>query len=834
MTDETRAARPTIPGLEGRLRLARAAIFWERVWPSCWPLLALLGAFLVLAGLDVLPLLPGWAHLAVLVALAAALVWFGVAVFRGLAAPAREGARRRIEQASGVPHRPLTALEDRLAPGADSASVALWEAHRERMLRAAARLRVGMPRAGFLRRDPFGLRAALLLLLVVAALDAGDQWGPRFARAVHPSFTTASAAAPPTLDVWMTPPEYTGLAPQFLQRDRAGETTSVPTGSTLLAQVTGGRATPKLKLDGAATDFGKIDEKNYKAAATITQGSRLAVEQDGAVLGAWPMTVIPDEKPTVAFATQPQRTQRAALRLEYQAKDDYGVETVKAVIRRTDPKAPDESIELDLPLPGQRLKEAKAASYHDLTPHPWAGLPVEIRLVASDAIGQLGSTEPFAMTLPERVFNHPIARAIIEQRKALTLDPTQREAVGEILSDLSARPGLFNNDTVVFLALRTAQARLILDPGQVATSAVEQLLWETALRVEDGNLSLAQRDLRNLQQQLQDALARNAPDAEIERLMNELQQAMDKYLQSMAENMQKMDPSQLEKMPPIDPSRMISRDDLKKMLDRARELARTGSKDAARDMLARLQEMLENLRAGRPMQAQGDNPQRQAMRAMRDMMQRQQQLLDKSFRASRPQQGQRGQQGQQGQQGQRGQRGQQGQDGQPGEGEMGSMAEQQEGLRRMLGEMMRQMGEGQGDIPQPFGRAERAMRDAAEALRNAQPGQAVGPQTEALDQLQQAARAMADQMQQQMGGENGEGEPWGQPDENGPRQRVDRDPLGRPLSGNGSYDQGDVKIPDQADVAKAREILDELRRRAGERFRPEIERDYIDRLLRRF
>jgi hypothetical protein len=94
---------------------------------------------------------------------------------------------------------------------------------------------------------------------------------------------------------------------------------------------------------------------------------------------------------------------------------------------------------------------------------------------------------------------------------------------------------------------------------------------------------------------------------------------------------------------------------------------------------------------------------------------------------------------------------------------------------------------------------------------------------------------MAEQMQQQMGnGEQGEGDPWGQPDENAPRQRVDRDPLGRPLSGNGSYDQGDVKIPDQADVAKAREILDELRRRAGERFRPEFERDYIDRLLRRF
>jgi hypothetical protein len=64
--------------------------------------------------------------------------------------------------------------------------------------------------------------------------------------------------------------------------------------------------------------------------------------------------------------------------------------------------------------------------------------------------------------------------------------------------------------------------------------------------------------------------------------------------------------------------------------------------------------------------------------------------------------------------------------------------------------------------------------------------------------------------------------------------RSDRDPFGRPLSSGGSYDRGDVKIPDQNILQKSREILDELRRRAGDRSRPEIELDYIDRLLKRF
>jgi hypothetical protein len=70
--------------------------------------------------------------------------------------------------------------------------------------------------------------------------------------------------------------------------------------------------------------------------------------------------------------------------------------------------------------------------------------------------------------------------------------------------------------------------------------------------------------------------------------------------------------------------------------------------------------------------------------------------------------------------------------------------------------------------------------------------------------------------------------------ENGGQDRDGRDPFGRPLSSNGTYDQGDVAIPDDSVLQKSRQILDELRRRAGERSRPTIELDYIDRLLRQF
>ena len=54
------------------------------------------------------------------------------------------------------------------------------------------------------------------------------------------------------------------------------------------------------------------------------------------------------------------------------------------------------------------------------------------------------------------------------------------------------------------------------------------------------------------------------------------------------------------------------------------------------------------------------------------------------------------------------------------------------------------------------------------------------------------------------------------------------------LEGNRGFATDGVEVPDESDVQRARQILEELRARAGERGRPTDELDYIDRLLRRF
>jgi hypothetical protein len=249
------------------------------------------------------------------------------------------------------------------------------------------------------------------------------------------------------------------------------------------------------------------------------------------------------------------------------------------------------------------------------------------------------------------------------------------------------------------------------------------------------------------------------------------------------------------------------------MIEQARGLSQSGAREAARKMLGQLQNMLENMQAG--LFQPGMNPDAtsawQMMDQMEGLTQRQRELMDRSF--------QRGQQGQKGS----------GPDQRRWSQENMSDAQLQEALRRELGEMMRRLGDALGDIPRPLGRAEQAMREGRNALQEGDPGGAVDPQSRAVDQLQQGMQSMAEQFMEQLGetAQRGSGRLGVQPGQG-------RDPLGR-RTGNGLAEAIEgVRVPDQMDVQRAREILIELRRRRGDRTRPFDELQYIDRLLRRF
>jgi uncharacterized protein (TIGR02302 family) len=222
----------------------------------------------------------------------------------------------------------------------------------------------------------------------------------------------------------------------------------------------------------------------------------------------------------------------------------------------------------------------------------------------------------------------------------------------------------------------------------------------------------------------------------------------------------------------------------------------------------------------------------QALDELGDMIRQQQQLRDRTFR--------------QGQDQRRQQRGQpRGQQGDRNQNQMGELRQNQQALREQLNKLLEQLrkkgfpqqgdqgqdgqdGQQGGEMKQ-FGEAGDAMGEAGDQLGEGDADSAVDSQGHALEALRKGAQGMAQSMQQQMGQGPGPGNPGriGQS-----RANQDTDPLGRPLRGRDYGDDTTVKVPGEIDVQRARRILEELRKRFGESYRPQLELDYIERLLK--
>ncbi len=886
--------------------LARVVLLWEAFWSTGAPVVGIVLGAVAIGLLEIPQILAGWfggrlggaVHAGILLVLLGGLLWFIRLAVVHFKIPDDAAIKRRIEASSGLAHRPLTALADNLANPADQRMARLWEAFRRRALHAQSELRVGPPHPILPSLDPFAMRAGIGLLLVVAVTAGWQDPGARLLAAMTPSFDATGGTRGATVDVWISPPAYTGLAPMLLTRPvgpgdaiqakdhaavaEAGASRAeaepdasvpVPIGSRLLAAVSGGTGLPELVIETAdkSSDirpFETTGTDSHRLELTLDNGASLAVRQSGKVLSKWTLNVIPDLPPRIAFMDVPTRTQRDSLMIRYQANDDYGVADASIVIQRLtapDTLAAGEPMVIKMPLPGLGQKEVTARSFNNLSSHPWAGLNVRVTLRATDEIGQTGRSEPIDMILPERIFNHPVARAVIEQRKRLAAAPEDREDIAGVLMTIAARPHLYSHDLIAFLSLKSAAARLGYNGDGSEDASVSSLLWDTALRIEDGELSVAAQRLRELERQLQEALAGDASDEKIEQLMDQLKQAIDEYLEAMAkqmENQQGQQGQQPNAEGQQDMADAMRREDLQQMLDRMRDMAKTGARDAAREMLSRLQEMMENMRMGQQRMSPQQRAMQEMMRQLSELSRQQQQLMDDTYKQHQNggRQGRDGNQ-QSDQWGQMGgrrmqqpprfgdglprERGQgmqgnnprrQGQPGGPERDGQGMTAEQlaqaQEQLRRQLGEFMRKLSEGFNNIPDGFGRAERAMKDAVGALNKGEPGDAVGPQSDALGQMQAGAEALNEMLREQMA--NGQGTPNEQAQGMQDGRQDEIDPLNRRRSGQGFFDRSTLGIPEESDIQKARRLFDELRRRSGERSRPTLELDYIDRLLKRF
>jgi uncharacterized protein (TIGR02302 family) len=853
-----RGSEKVLNSLRWPLRLTWAGMCAERLVRSFWPAVsvAMLALATLMLGLhDLLPVEVVWTG-AVLTGLAglAAVAWGGW-TFR---MPRRAEALARLDET--LQGRPIATLLDDPAIGTeDAATMALWRAHQARMAERAADAKPARPDLNVAAFDPYALRYVAMLALAVALLF-GSVWRVGSVAEMAPG--SAAAASGPSWEGWIEPPRYTGLPTLYLN-DQNDSTLALPAGSRITLRFYG--QVGDLTLAETVSDRTGTVPPAAEPHQDFRVESSGTLRIDGPGGREWRVEAIPDLPPQIAIAGPAEARPGGTMALGYAAEDDYGVTggevrielDLDAIDRRFGLAAVPENLDpvlVDLPLPisGDR-RIFTAEIIEEFSSHPWANLPVVFTLSARDASGQTGQSAPVGSVLPARNFFDPLAAAIIELRRDLLWSRENARSVSQLLRAVSHRPEGFFRSNTTFLRLRTILRRLetYAEFGLTTEQRDElaQAMWELALKLEDGDISDALERMRQAQERLSQAMKNGASDSEIAELMQELRDATQDYLRQLSRQAEQQNGNQSPQSG--ENSMQMTQDDLQEMMDRIQELMEQGRMAEAAQALQELQELMENMRVTQGQGQNGQSPGEQAMEGLAETLREQQGLSDQAFRDLQEQFNPDAQAGEsQGNEGRNGGLGRgQSHDGQgqgtgegssegaqpgnrpgSGQGEQ-ELADRQRALREELQRQQQGLpgaGTPEGDAArESLGRAGEAMDQAEDALRNNEYADAIDRQAQAMEALREGMRSLGEAMAQQQ-------QQPGQGSREGAQQAQRQDPLGRNTGRGGSMESEEDMLQGDDVYRRARDLLDEIRRRSGEGDRPEAERNYLQRLLDRF
>ena len=841
--------------LSPRLRrlavLARLRLIWETYAPiMAVPILAL-GVFLGLAWIGLFDVVGDPIRL---IALVAVLTLIGRRLWtaKDLRVPTQSDALRRLEDTAALSHRPLDTIRDAAVLAPD-----LWPTHVQKAAEQVDDIRSVGRTPALSPIDRYGLRFIAPLALSIALFLALGFATERTRRALSAEWLSPVNPYALTFEAWVDPPDYTGRPPIYAQGDGP---IRAPEGSTLVVRASGASDLPRPKWIGATSKFIRPTGlgRNSVEVRTIVAENGVLDWRIGPFRKAFTVNVDPDAPPTIESLDPPDADKRDRLVLRFDAEDDYGVEQVLLeMVELTDglieaDAFSTETVETDTSAGGFQSATGRSLKL-DLTRHPLAGRKVIARLVAVDGAEQRGVSEPFYTTVPDKIFVEPLAKAIIEQRRLLiegdvpfteapreradndasdgTFDtyqtawrlgraaqPVQRAVqLIEAVTD-APDPSIFN-DPVVYLGLRHVGKSLRYATSETALDGLPDHMWTLALRAEFGVLGTALQEMQEAEAALREGIARRAPQREIDTLFERYNQAVDAYMEELRRNATIGEPSEGGGGEP-----MGSFDQIQELLDAIEEANRIGDTEGARRALAQLAELLENMQVQINPGGGGDGEEsdemdeelREALEDLAESLGEQRDIQDQTRQAERDELLR--------------EFGGEGMENTPSPEELAERQAQLEALVERLREQLEEQGdqastgeedgEGSGSGEQTddaIGRALEAMGEAGEALRQQALGNAQQAQSEAIQALRDAGDSLSEQLASGQDDREGDG----------------TDPLGRDVDGLES-DNAESDIDGRDNAERSREILEELRERAADAERDQQEKDYLDRLLRRF
>ena len=703
---------------------------------------------------------------------------------------------------------PITALNDK--PINKNYNQEIWFLHKKSTYENLKNIKYFFPYFNFNRSDPLKIRFVLLSFFFLSIFWAiqNNKINKNLVEFLNfNSYQTDDTIF--VVQAWIKPPEYTNQPLTSL--DTSGINSKdvnkklVAINSELNIIIKSNNKYFSVLSFDKKIPIQKKEKNNYQINYLIKDDQSIIINKNKKSFKRWFFNVIPDQTPIIDFLSRPNEVNEVAITFKARAQDDYGVKSFQVNISRPIEYEhfKEEYLSYNLkvePDSNNISKSVESYFYENLANIVWSGSSTSLIIMATDFLGQT-TKKAEKVIMPSKKFKDDTAKQVITIRADIAKKKiTLNKAKEKLLSIWNTNEYLREDSYTKEIFLKVLDNFNLKE--QFSFSVSNKLfinMYELAEIIEEGKSYLAKKNLEQIEQNLFDSIRKKETD-KISTNVKKLKESLDSLLKLNEDN-NKLETRLNNKV------NNSLREEIDKLTKQIEDLLKTGSKKKANEKIRDLKQLAESIKnPNRNKEITKKNQKREEfINKLSDLLNEQEKVMEETFNRAANR----------------------GKFEQSSEGSGGkSSKEKQENLRNTLGNLMRDIGAVENEIPQELGKADRAMRQASRDLEGGRPDDASNAQGRALEMIQRSinkinTQLLSKKMQFAKSGKEGS------------TKNRQKDYLAdkENIEYQGTSAGGKLDIPQERKVQTAKKIADELYYRYNQDNRSLQEKKYIKKLL---
>ncbi len=698
---------------------------------------------------------------------------------------------------------PLTALED--SPATKHYNNYIWYLHKRSVRENLKNLNFILPKITFAKYDPLHIRYLLLLFMFLGMFWSYEN------NKVNQNFfgwTNFSIYLKQDnyfdLKVWYKPPEYTQLREKLITIPKKDGIIRIeelmPIKSLLKVFIKSNKKNFSVKENEKTLKIKKNDKNNYELSLLLEKDKNIILNNANKKKIVFDLVVVEDKKPKIEILSAPSIVNESSLSIVSKATDDYGIKSFILNINRpvSFKHFEEEFITYNLFFYDgiqQNNKLVENYFYKYLADIVWAGEDAYLEIIASDHINQVTKLSS-TLKIPAKNFNDKIASEILKIREKLAKNKIRKAEGKKKLTELFNANQYLLNDSNISDSYNHI-LNLFSMKKTIRFSLKNELfvkLYSLAEIIDEGDFYLAKKNLEQVEQSLFDSVKQNDTD-KISTNVKKLKEKIKSLLDLENEKNKNLNNVNSENI----------KDQIEELTQQIEDLLKTGTKEGIDEKIQKLKQLSESIKNPNNNKELENKQKQEFINKLSELLNDQEKVMEETFNRAA----------------------ERGKFEQSSEGSGGkSPKEKQEDLRNTLGNVIREIGASENEIPQDLGRADRAMRQASRDLENGRPDEASNAQGRAVEMIQRSINKINSN---EYMSENPQIADKGKENENNKEKEYLAN--NQNIEYQGTSAGGTLKLPSKNRIKNASKIADELYNRYNEEDRSLKDKKYIKNLL---